>query len=86
MFIDGDQIIEGIIQGFGKPASSTEREVTIFGGMAGDDLIAEKPLVFTNKKSKENALIDLIIDDDTIDVRGITPCSLKANCTAKTVI
>ncbi|TYA57514.1 FIST signal transduction protein [Formosa maritima] len=83
--IDGDQIIEGIMQGFEKSDSSTEREVTIFGGMAGDDLIAEKPLVFTNGKSKDTALIALIIDEDKIDVRGIASCGWEAIGTAKTV-
>ena len=78
IFIDGEQIIEGIMQGFGK-------EATIFGGMAGDDLIAEKPIVFTNKKSKDNALIALIIDEDKIDVRGIATCGWNAIGTTKTV-
>jgi hypothetical protein len=85
VFIDGEQIIEGIIQGFGKPSSSNGREVTVFGGMAGDDLLAEKPLVFTNGKSRDNALIALIIDEDKIDVRGIATCGWKAIGTAKTV-
>ena len=85
VFIDGDYIIDGIIQGFGNPASSTEREVTVFGGMAGDDLIAEEPLVFTNGKSKDNALIALIIDEDKIDVRGIATCGWEAIGTTKTV-
>ncbi len=85
IFIDGEQIIDGIIQGFGKPASSEDREVTVFGGMAGDDLLAEKPLVFTNGKSLDNAIIALIIDEDKIDVRGIATCGWNAVGTAKTV-
>jgi hypothetical protein len=85
VFIDGEQIMDGITQGFGKPVSSAEREVTIFGGMAGDDLIAEKPLVFINKKCKDNALIALMIDEDKIDVRGIATCGWKAIGTNKTV-
>jgi hypothetical protein len=85
VFIDGDQIMDGITQGFGKPTSSAERELTIFGGMAGDDLIAEKPLVFINGKCKDNALIALIIDEDKIDVRGIATCGWKAIGTTKTV-
>ena len=85
VFIDGDQIIEGIIQGFGKTASSAHREVTIFGGMAGDDLLAEKPLVFTNGKSTDNAIVALIIDKDKIDVRGIATCGWNAIGTTKTV-
>jgi hypothetical protein len=53
--------------------------------MAGDDLLAEKPLVFTNGKSKDYALIALIIDEDKIDVRGIASCGWKAIGTTKTV-
>lgn len=85
IFIDGEKIIEGIIQGFGKPVSSTDREATIFGGMAGDDLLGEKPFVFTNGKSKDNALIALIIDEDKIDVRGIASCGWEAIGTTKIV-
>jgi len=85
IFIDGEHIIDGIIEGFGKPASSENSEVTIFGGMAGDDLITEKPIVFTNNKNKDNALIALIIDEDKIDVRGIASCGWKAIGTTKTV-
>ncbi|PWI30401.1 hypothetical protein DI383_08110 [Flavobacteriaceae bacterium LYZ1037] len=78
IFIDGEQIVDGIMQGFGE-------EATIFGGMAGDDLIAEKPIVFTNNKNKDNALIALIIDEDKIDVRGIASCGWEAIGTSKTV-
>ena len=85
VFIDGDHIMEGIIEGFGEPASPAKGEVTVFGGMAGDDLIAEKPLVFTNGKSKDNALLTLIIDEDKIDVRGIATCGWNAIGTTKTV-
>ena len=85
VFIDGEKIVEGIIEGFGKQDSSAERELTVFGGMAGDDLLAEKPLVFTNGKSRDNALLALIIDENKIDVRGIATCGWKAIGTAKTV-
>jgi hypothetical protein len=85
VFIDGEKIIEGITEGFGKYALSEDREITVFGGMAGDDLIAEKPIVFTNGKSKDNALLALIIDEDKIDVRGIATCGWNAIGTTKTV-
>jgi len=78
IYLDGEQLVDGIMQGFGE-------EATIFGGMAGDDLLAEKPLVFTHGKSKDYALIALIIDEDKIDVRGITSCGWKAIGTTKTV-
>jgi hypothetical protein len=85
VFIDGEHIIEGILKGFGNTDSSAEREVPIFGGMAGDDLIAENPLVFTNGKSTGNAIVALIIDEDKIDVRGIATCGWEAIGTSKTV-
>ncbi len=49
--LDGEPFVEGIIQGFGKSSSSADREVTIFGGKAGDDLALESTFVFTNGKS-----------------------------------
>ncbi|MAP54456.1 FIST N-terminal domain-containing protein [Altibacter sp.] len=86
VFIDGEAIIEGIMEGFGKRSTVThENELTVFGGMAGDDLLTEKPVVFTNGKSKDNALISLIIDQDKVDVRGIATCGWKAIGTTKTV-
>lgn len=85
IFIDGDKIIEGIIEGYEKSTSSKNDELTVFGGMAGDDLVAEKPEVFTNGERKDNALIALIIDKDKIDVRGIASCGWNAVGTAKTV-
>ncbi len=83
--LDGEPIVEGIIQGFGKPSSSADREVTVFGGKAGDDLALESTFVFTNRKSKDCALVALIIDEDKIDVRGIATCGWKAIGTTKTV-
>ena len=85
VFIDGEQIVEGIVHGFGDDDKLPNREATIFGGMAGDDLIAEKPLVFTNGKSKDNAILALVLDEDKIDVRGIATCGWKSVGTTKTV-
>lgn len=83
--LDGEPIVEGIIQGFGKPVSSAKKEVTVFGGKAGDDLALISTFVFTNKKSKDCALVALIIDEDKLDVRGIATCGWKAIGTTKTV-
>lgn len=83
--LDGEPIVEGIIQGLGKSPSSADGEVTIFGGKAGDDLALESTFVFTNGKSKDCALVALIIDEDKIDVRGIATCGWKAIGTTKTV-
>jgi hypothetical protein len=83
--LDGEQIVEGIIQGFGKhsslvdkPATRQGREVTVFGGMAGDDMALEAPFVFTNGKNKDNAIVALIINEDKIDVRGIASMWLES--------
>ncbi len=76
--IDGEKIIEGIEAGFGG-------EVTVFGGMAGDDLLLQGPLVFTNGKSSVNGLLAIIIDEDKIAINGIATCGWKAIGTTKTV-
>ena len=78
LHIDGEKIIEGIIEGFGN-------EVTVFGGMAGDDLAMQGPLVFTNEKSAVNGLLALIIDEDKIEINGIATCGWKPIGTTKTV-
>ena len=85
VFIDGDQVMEGITEGFSEKLSPAIGEATLFGGMAGDDLIAEEPIVFTNHNSKDNALIALIIDKEKVDVRGIATCGWNAIGTTKTV-
>ncbi|MEO7922821.1 MAG: FIST N-terminal domain-containing protein [Chitinophagaceae bacterium] len=76
--IDGEKIVEGIESGF-------DGEATVFGGMAGDDLILKGPLVFTNGKSSVNGLLALIINEDKIAVNGIATCGWKAIGTTKTV-
>lgn len=78
LHIDGEQIIEGIIEGFGA-------EVAVFGGMAGDDLALEGGLVFTNGKSSVQGILAIIIDEDKIAVNGIATCGWKAVGTTKTV-
>lgn len=75
---DGEQIVEGIEQGYGA-------EATIFGGMAGDDLLLKGPIVFTNKQSSVNGIVAIIIDEDKIAVKGIATCGWKPIGTTKTV-
>ncbi len=83
--LDGEPFVEGILQGFGEPALTDDREVTIFGGKAGDDLALESTFVFTNGKCSDSALVALVIDKDKIDVSGIATCGWKAIGTTKTV-
>ncbi|HZJ36651.1 MAG TPA: FIST N-terminal domain-containing protein [Gillisia sp.] len=75
---DGEHIVEGITEGFG-------RDVTIFGGMAGDDLLLEGPMVFTNNQSSDKGLLALIIDEDKVEINGIATCGWKAIGTTKTI-
>lgn len=80
----GEPIVDGILHGCGR-SSSTDKEATLFGGKAGDDLALESSFVFTNKESNDCAIVALIIDEDKIDVKGIATCGWNAIGTAKTV-
>ena len=75
---DGENIVEGITEGFGA-------SVTIFGGMAGDDLALDGPFVFTNGQSSSKGLLALIINEDKIQINGIATCGWKPIGTTKTV-
>jgi len=75
---EGENIIEGITEGFGD-------DVTIFGGMAGDDLSLSGPMVFTKDKSSDKGLLVLIIDEDKIEINGIATCGWKPIGTTKTI-
>ncbi|WP_179345520.1 FIST signal transduction protein [Winogradskyella ursingii] len=75
---DGELIIDGITEGCGK-------EVTIFGGMAGDDMLLEGPIAFTYGKSSDQGLLGLIIDEDKVEINGIATCGWKAIGTTKTI-
>ena len=85
VFIDGDQIMGGLMQGLGQSTASPDNEVKVFGGMAGDDLLGEKPLVFTTEKAVDNAIVALIVDEDKIEIKGLATCGWKAIGTTKTV-
>jgi len=68
---DGEQIVKGIEEGYGS------NDVTVFGGMAGDDLALREPVVFTSGKHSVTGLIAIIIDEDKIDIKGIATCGWK---------
>lgn len=75
---DGEQIVKGIEEGFGK-------EVTVFGGMAGDDLALREPVVFTYGKQSTTGVVAIIFDEDKIDVKGIATCGWKPIGITKTI-
>lgn len=76
--MDGEEIIKGIEGGFGG-------EVTIFGGMAGDDLTMTGPKAFTLGKSSIKGLVALIIDEDKVEVSGVATCGWKPIGITKTI-
>ncbi len=75
---DGEAIIEGITEGYGG-------DVTVFGGMAGDDLKLEGPQVFTNGKISDQGLLAFIIDKTNIQINGIATCGWSAIGTTKII-
>ncbi len=75
---DGEEIVKGIEQGFGG-------EPSVFGAMAGDDLMLLEPLVFTQDHESTTGLVALIIDNDRIDVKGIATCGWKPVGITKTI-
>lgn len=83
--LDGEDIVEGVTKGFEIFSSTEDKEITIFGGKAGDDLSLEETYVFTNGKSRNNAIVALIFDKNKIDVRGIATCGWNAIGTTKIV-
>lgn len=75
---DGEEILHGLEDVVGK-------QVTAFGGAAGDDYAFTKTNVFTNGKDSDNAVVCLVLDEAKLKVKGISTCEWKAVGTEKTV-
>lgn len=75
---EGENIIKGIEDGFGGP-------VTVFGGMAGDDLTLKDPRVFTSGKNSTTGILALIIDEDKVNVSGVATCGWRPIGITKTI-
>jgi hypothetical protein len=75
---DGEMIIRGIEDAVGP-------EVTIFGGMAGDDFTMTGTYVFTNGKSSNNALVAIILDEDKVSVKGLATSGWRPVGTERTI-
>lgn len=76
--IDGEEIIRGIETGYGA-------DVTIFGGMAGDDQTLIGPMVFTTGKRSTTGLMAIIIDLDKVEISGVATCGWKPIGITKTI-
>lgn len=78
METDGEQLLFGFEDVIGK-------QVNVFGGMAGDDYAFQEQFVFTNKKSSNNGMIALVLDEDKIIIKGKATCGWRAVGTVRTV-
>jgi len=61
--IDAEQIVFGV-------KDALQREIPMYGGLAGDDMKFEATYIFTNNKQTDNGLLALIIDNDKISIEG----------------
>jgi hypothetical protein len=75
---DAEQLLLGFEDAIGK-------QVTVFGGMAGDDYSFSDQYVFTNNKESSRGMVVLALDEDKINIKGRATCGWKAVGTVKTV-
>ncbi|HVE61015.1 MAG TPA: FIST N-terminal domain-containing protein [Chitinophagaceae bacterium] len=78
----GLEIGESVVRGIEDVAGSN---VSIWGGVAGDDFVFKKSLVFTNQKTYNQAILMLVLDADKITVKGQAASGWKAVGTEKTM-
>jgi hypothetical protein len=75
---DGEAIVRGIIDTIGY-------EVPLFGGLAGDNLMMQGTYVFTTEKMIGLGVLALALDDEKIEVKGLTVSGWKGFGTTKTI-
>ncbi|HVK96828.1 MAG TPA: FIST N-terminal domain-containing protein, partial [Flavisolibacter sp.] len=75
---DGEMVVRGIEDAIGEG-------VTIFGGLAGDDLNMTATYVFTNNKATDNGVVAIIIDEEKVSIKGIATSGWKPVGTVRTV-
>lgn len=61
------------------------RDISIWGGGAGDDFAFSKTAVFSNGQSTNSGIIFLVLDEDKIEVRGMAASGHKAVGTEKII-
>lgn len=61
--IDAEQIINGF--------SEADKDIPLYGGLAGDDLTMKGSYVFTNHEETTTGLIGLVLDGDKINIKGL---------------
>lgn len=75
---DGEEVVESMLQVFGK-------SISLFGGLAGDDLHMKETFVFTNNKIYKKGLIILAFNSDVIELKGIATSGWESIGVEKTV-
>ncbi len=78
METDAEQLLFGFEDVIGK-------QVTVFGGMAGDDYSFKEQFVFTNEKESNGGLVVLAVDENKILIKGKSTCGWKSIGTERTV-
>lgn len=75
---DAEELLFGFENVIGK-------EVTVFGGMAGDDYTFTQQFVFTNGKETDKGVVAIALDENKIIIKGRATCGWKAVGTEKIV-
>lgn len=65
MRLDGQELVEGILETAGE-------DITMFGGIAGDDIRFEQNYVFNGKQVIDKGVIALAFDPEKIDMHGMS--------------
>jgi hypothetical protein len=75
---DGDTLVRNIEAAFGS-------DITMFGGMAGDDITFTGTFVFTHEKETDNGLAVLVLDEEKISLHGVAISGWKPMGVVRTV-
>jgi hypothetical protein len=75
---DGDTLVRNIETAFGS-------DITMFGGMAGDDITFTGTFVFTQEKETDNGLVVLVLNEEKISLYGVAISGWKPMGVVRTV-
>jgi len=75
---DGQELVKGVID-------TMERQVPLFGCLAGDDLSFKETFVFNASQVIANGAMALIFDQNTVELKGLAVSGWKGIGTPKTV-
>jgi hypothetical protein len=61
---DGEQLLKGLL-------STAGSEVSVYGGLAGDDRLFKQTLTFTNGEFTDDGVVAIVLDGDKVELGGI---------------